>query len=144
MHRCRLLAVAALCLTVALPAPASAAIRISRVYVNSPGADTSSNSSLNGEYVVIRNTGSRARGLKGWTLRDESSHIYRFGDYRLGADSTVKVFTGKGSNTAHRRYWGQSWHVWNNSGGDSARLRTSGGSLVDKCSWGTVDSWVAC
>jgi hypothetical protein len=82
----RIVAVA-LCLLVALSAgtAAEAKIRISKIYFDSPGADTVSNSSLNAEWIRLKNTGSRGRPLTGWTVRDTSGHVYRFGTYRLAA-----------------------------------------------------------
>ena len=86
-------------LTLGIAAPASAAIRITKIYFDSPGADTGSNTSLNAEYVVIKNTGTTRKTLTGWTLRDASRHIYKFPTFRLGAGKSVKVHTGKGANT---------------------------------------------
>jgi hypothetical protein len=43
-------------LAIASPAEAASAIQIYRVYYDSPGKDTRSNSSLNAEYVVLKNT----------------------------------------------------------------------------------------
>ena len=139
-------AVTAFAVVAAVPAPAEAAggIVITKVYVNSPGSDDGSNASLNAEYVTIKNTGTKGKSLKGWTLRDESSHVYTFGTFTLGAGKTVTVRSGKGSNTSATRYWQKTWYAWNNSGGDSARLRNASGSAVDKCSWGTVSSYVTC
>lgn len=147
----RILALAAATVTstallVAVPSSADGAgvIQITKVYVNSPGSDTGSNSSLNAEYVKIKNTGTSERSLTGWTLRDESNHIYTFGSYKLGAGKTVTVRSGKGDNTTATKYWQKSWYVWNNSGGDSASLRNRDGAAMDKCSWGTVSSYVTC
>ena len=133
-------------LVAAAPSTAEAAgsIVITKVYVNSPGSDDGSNSSLNAEYVKIKNTGSAAKSLTGWTLRDESSHVYTFGSFTLGAGNTVTVRSGTGTNTSSTRYWKKSWYVWNNSGGDSARLRNSSGDPKDSCKWGTVSSYVTC
>ena len=128
----------------ATPAAAASAIQITRVYVNSPGSDTGSNTSLNAEYVSIKNTSTTKRSLKGYTVRDQSSHVYTFSAYTLGPGKTVKIHTGKGTNTSASRYWNQSWYVWNNSGGDSATLRTASGTYVDKCAWGTVSSYGNC
>jgi hypothetical protein len=65
--------------------PASAAIKITKIYCDSPGADTGTNKSLNAEYVVIKNTGTTRKALTGWTLRDASKHVYKFPTFRLGA-----------------------------------------------------------
>jgi hypothetical protein len=114
--------------------PASAAVKITKIYADSPGSDGGSNKSLNAERVVIRNTGSSAVQLKGWTLRDSASHVYGFGSFSLGAGKTVAIHTGDGGNNKLHRYWGQEWYVWNNAG-DTAILRRSSGALADKCSY---------
>lgn len=85
--------IAALFVT-AVPAQAFAAVRIVKVQYDSPGTDSGSNKSLNAEWVKIRNSGSKAKQLKGWTLRDTSGHVYRFGSYRLGAGKAVTIHTG--------------------------------------------------
>ena len=143
---CTAAALTSLGLLAAVPTPADAAgsITITKVYVNSPGSETGSNSSLNAEYVKIKNTTTKSKSLKGWTIRDESNHVYTFGTFSLGAGKTVTVRSGKGDNTGSTRYWQKSWYVWNNSGGDSARLRKANGDAVDKCAWKTVDSYVNC
>jgi len=117
-----------------VPADAAGPVTIAKIQYDSPGSDTHANSSVNGEYVVLKNTGTRARSLTGWTIRDESRHVYRFGSFTLGAGRTVVLRTGKGTNSATTRYWGMGWHVWNNTG-DTASVRTSTGSAVDSCRW---------
>ena len=135
--------------TLAAVAPASSAmaspiIKLGRIYYNSPGSDTGSNSSLNAEWVTIRNTGGHRVNLKGWTLRDTSSHVYHFSTtYYLAAGSSVRIHTGSGSNTATNRYWGMGWYVWNNSG-DKAMLRNAYGTSIDSCSWGSSGSYIDC
>ena len=129
----------------AAPAHAASPIQITKVYVNSPGADLPvTNSKVNAEYTVIKNTGTTTRTMTGWTLRDQSNHVYKFGSYKLGPGKSVTIRNGKGTNTSSTRYWGSGYFIWNNSGGDSATLRTSTGSLVDKCSWTTVSSYKTC
>ncbi len=66
--------------------------------------------------------------MTGWTLRDQSNHVYKFGTFKLGPGKSVTVRNGKGTNTSTTRYWGSSYYIWNNSGGDSATLRTSTGT----------------
>lgn len=132
-------------LAVAAPAQAATpAIQITLVYYNSPGSDTGSNTSLNGEYVRLTNKRSYGINLKYWTLRDKSNHVYRFSsDFRLAPGASVYIHTGKGSNTSTHRYWGLSWYVWNNSG-DAAYLRNSAGTSIDSCSWGSSGSYTYC
>jgi hypothetical protein len=93
---------------------------------------------------VIKNTGKSTQTMTGWTLRDQSNHVYKFGTFNLGPGKSVTVRNGKGTNTSTTRYWGSSYYIWNNSGGDSATLRTSTGTSVDKCSWSTVSSYKTC
>jgi hypothetical protein len=98
--------VAAVCglAMLALVPAAGAAIKINKIYFDSPGSDTGLNSSLNAEWIRLKNTGSTGRYLTGWTIRDTSGHVYRFGTYRLRAGYTVRVHTGSGSNTRLNRY----------------------------------------
>lgn len=115
-------------------AEAASAVRIYRVYYDSPGKDTGSNSSLNAEWVQIINRGTKTRQLKGWRIHDRTGYTYTFGSFKLGPKKTVKVRTGRGKNTSANRYWGRRWYVWNNTG-DTAYLRRPSGSLADSCSW---------
>ena len=122
------------------PAVAAGSIQLGKIYYDSPGSDGGSNSSLNAEWVRIRNTASSARSLGGWTLRDTANHVFTFpSGYKLAAGATVTVHTGSGSNNAAHRYWGDDWYVWNNSG-DKAILKNSAGTVVDTCSWSSIGS----
>jgi hypothetical protein len=113
------------------------------VYFDSPGSDTGSNTSLNAEYVTIKNTSSTARSLTGWTLRDRTGYTYKFPTFTLKAGEKVTVHTGKGTATQYHRYSGFTNYVWNNTG-DTAYLRTSGGTLVHSCSWTSSGSSKYC
>jgi Lamin Tail Domain len=130
-------------LTLGLAGQASAKIKITKIYFDSPGADTGSNTSLNAEWVQIENTGTTRKTLTGWTLRDTSHHVYKFPTFKLGAGKSVKVHTGKGSNTATNLYWKLDDYVWNNDG-DTAKLRKKDGSLVDLCSYTGAGSYKLC
>src|SRR5215207_2323947 len=103
-------------------ADAASAIQITKVYYNSPGSDTGSNTSLNAEWVRITNTGTTYRTLTGWTLRNAAGPIYTFPTFKIAPGARVYVHTGKGTNTTSHKYWGRSWYVWNNTG-DKATLR---------------------
>jgi lamin tail-like protein len=127
----------------ALAPSAPAAIRIAKIYFDSPGADTGSNSSLNAEWIRLRNTGSTNRSLTGWRIRDASGHVYKFGTFTLRAGRAVTVHTGNGSNTAFNRYWRSDGYIWNNNG-DTARLRNASGTVVDRCSYSGAGSSVTC
>jgi lamin tail-like protein len=125
-------------------APASfGAIRIVKIYFDSPGSDTGSNSSLNAEWIRLKNTGSAGKQLQGWRIRDAAGHVYVFGAFKLKAGWTVTVHTGRGSNTARHRYWRSDNYIWNNDG-DTAKLKNKAGTVVDKCSYSGAGSSVAC
>lgn len=88
---------------------------------------------LNDEYVTLRNSCPFACNLTGWTVKDESTRIYTFPSFVLSAESTVKLYTGCGTNTNAELYWcsrGKSCNaIWNN-GGDTLYLRNSEGELI--------------
>lgn len=139
-----LLAVTALLgAVVVTPAQAAGGIVISKAYYNSPGTDTRSNSSLNAEYIQLKNTSSVARYITNWTLRDNQSHVYRFPSTKINPGSYLNVRTGKGTNNWNTRYWGSGNYIWNNTG-DKATLRNSNGTWIDSCSWGSSGSWKYC
>ena len=128
----------------AVPAQASPTLHIRKVYVNSPGSDTGTNTSRNGEYVLIKNSSTTTTyTLTGYTIRDKAAHIYKFPTFRLKAGATVYVHTGSGTNTASHLYWRSGTYIWNNSG-DAAYLRNSAGTAKDSCTWRTVSSYVLC
>lgn len=124
-----LLSTAAL-LSVALTAPAGAAVRIDSIYFDPPGSDTGGN--INQEYVVIENTGNRVVQLRGWTLRDIVPHVFRFPRFRLRPDRSVRIHTGNGQNDGNDLYWRSGSYIWNNHG-DKAILKRPTGRRVDTC-----------
>jgi P pilus assembly chaperone PapD len=117
------------------PADAAGAIQFTRIQYDSPGSDTRTNTSLNAEYVQLKNVTTRTFNLYGWTLRDVAGHTYTFStNHYLRPGATVTIRTGKGTNTATTRYWGSAAYIWNNTG-DRAYLRTPSNTLVDYCVW---------
>jgi Lamin Tail Domain len=136
--------IAAASILIATPAQAApATVYISEVYFDSPGSDRGSNSSLNAEYVVIRNGDNVSHSISGWTVRDKAGHVYKFGSVRLGAGKQAIVHTGKGTgyttSASTHLYWGRSWYVWNNTG-DEVILRRADGSVKDTCSYSGAGS----
>ena len=113
---------------------ATSPVAIHEIFYNSPGPDRGSNASLNAEWVQLRNSSGHSVTLTHWTLRDRAGHVYTFGTYRLNAHGSVKIHTGKGSNTQTNRYWGHSWYIWNNNG-DGATLKNAKGAVVSRCSY---------
>lgn len=122
-----------------LPTQAQAAgsVHLAKIWYDSPGSDTRSNTSLNGEWVQINNSTTKAASLKGWTLTDASKHTYTFGTFTLKAHATVTVRTGKGHNTAANVYQQRAAYVWNNDK-DTATLKTSSGTVHDTCGYNST------
>ena len=90
---------------------------------------------LNDEYVVIKNEGNAAIDMTGWTLSDEVNHVYTFpSGFTLNAGLTVTIYTGSGTDTQDKLYWGSGSPIWNNDG-DTAYLKNNGGESVDSWSW---------
>jgi P pilus assembly chaperone PapD len=122
-------------LVLALPASASAGVRITQIHYKS--------STLNGEYVVIKNTGAKAVTMTHWTLRDTSSHVFRFPTFKLQPGSVVRIHTGSGSNARHDLYWRSGAYIWNDDG-DTAILKRRDGSKVDTCRYAGGGTTASC
>ena len=113
------------------PRPASA-IRISRIYYDSPGPDRATNQSLNAEFVRLKNTSRTAQQLRGWRISDLDGHVYRFGPLRLRPGASVTVHSGRGRDTRKDRYWNRRGYVWDNTR-ELVRVHTARGRLADQC-----------
>jgi LysM repeat protein len=81
---------------------------------------------LDQEVLVIVNQGGPV-DLLGWSLRDETGHLYVFPSLILFQDGAVSVHTGPGTDTVTDLYWGQGTAVW--SAGKSVLLSDDGGNL---------------
>jgi hypothetical protein len=125
-------------------AQAASVIQLGRIQYDSPGVDNHSATSLDAEYVTVRNTGSRPVTLTRWTLRDVARHVYTFPAVSVPAHGAVIVHTGSGRNHTGHLYWGRGAYIWNNTG-DTAVLRTSTGAAADSCRWTrTTPGYVNC
>lgn len=72
--------------TVATPAAAAGScVQIYRIVYNSAGTDNRSNTSLNGEWIQLRNGCSVASTLTSARFKDAAGHVYTFAAYTLGA-----------------------------------------------------------
>jgi hypothetical protein len=122
----------------------SAGIKIREIYFDSPGTDDGSNKSLNAEWVEIKNTGTVAKALTGWTLRDASGHVFKFPTFKLKPGKSVKVHTGKGSNSSTDLYWRSSSYIWNNDGDTATLKKKKSGTVASKCSYTGSGSYKIC
>ena len=132
-----LLLVAALVVPAAAPAPADAAscVRVVGGRFDAPGNDNYA-AYLNGEYVKVKNVCSTTKYLTGHKLHDYGrKHTYSFASgFRLGAGVTVTIFSGRGTNSSTKLYWGRTYGaVWNNTPPERAYLRNAAGTLLS--SW---------
>jgi hypothetical protein len=118
-----------------LPAAATPTLAFTAIQYDPPGPDTHTNAHLNQEYVLVRNSSTRAMSLAGWRIRDAANHTFVFPrGYVLRARTTAVIRTGKGTNTATTLYWNQGNYIWNNTG-DTARLQTPANRVIDRCSY---------
>lgn len=105
----------------------AAAISISATQFDAPGDDRQN---LNGEWIQITNSGQNSAGMTGWMIFDDSGRqIYEFPSFALNPGSSVKVFTGKGSNSPAELYMERGSPIWNNNG-DTAILKDASGRVI--------------
>ena len=120
----------------ASPASASAAscVRFVASNFNAPGNDNLA-ANLNGEWVRIKNFCSTSKSLSSWTIKDyHSLHTYRFPTgVSIRAGYSITLYSGRGTNTATKRYWQRSYGaVWNNTPPEYAYLRNAAGVLQSR------------
>jgi micrococcal nuclease len=95
---------------------------------NPPGPD------LDREYVMIENRGPGSQDMTGWTLSDDSDHVYAFPDgFVLAGTASVRVWTKSGRDTSIDLYWGRSSGVWGSD--DTAFLLDDIGTVIDRYEW---------
>lgn len=87
-------------------------------------------SGLNDERVTFRNNGTASIDMTGWTVKDESTHIYTFNNFSLAPGQSVSLRSGEGTDNLINVYWHMESSIWNNDG-DVCFLRDASGLLVD-------------
>ena len=124
-------------LLAAAPASATPLVRIVKIHYRQTGTN------LDTEYIVLKNTTAKSIHLSGWKVisapSSDNQH-YVFPATTLGAGKTITLYTGSGTDTAGKRYWGAPDPRWDNDG-DKAILRNTSGTLIDTCQYaggGTV------
>jgi|GEM_PF-2360767 len=115
---------------------AAARIKITKIFFDAPGPDTNpTNSSLNAEFVAVKNMTTLPVLMTGWKLNDAQSHSFTFPTgFTLAAGKTVRVHTGKGLNSSSDLYARSGSFIWNNTG-DTATVRNSFGSIASTCKY---------
>lgn len=72
---------------------------------------------LNGEYIVIKNTGDNLLDLAGWSVKDSDGHVHTFQDgVTLEVGKTLTLYSGQGSQQPTKRYWWSDEFVWDDDG----------------------------
>lgn len=113
------------------PAMAAGPVRITKIHYAQTGTN------LNTEYIVFKNTSGSRVNLKGWEIISAPStdnQHYFFPRTIVGAGRTVTLYTGSGTNSRGKRYWGSTTARWDNSG-DKAILKNRAGTTVDTCQY---------
>lgn len=90
---------------------------------------------LNGEWVRIKNVCATSKAIGGWKIHDYGTkHTYAFpSGFSIGAEKTVTLYSGVGTNSSSKRYWGRTYGaVWNNAAPEYAYLRKADGTLMSK------------
>jgi len=83
-----------------------------------------------GEYVVVTNNENYNVSMVGWFLQDEAAQTaYEF-NFTIMNNTSIRIYTGDGTDNATTLFWG--WHqgIWNNSG-DFAIIQDENGYMVD-------------
>ena len=120
------------------------AMRLAKIQFDPPGDDDATNSSLNKEYVQVRNSGAKPWTLTGWSIRDVTGYKFAFPEgFTVQPGDTVTIHTGSGKNRPLHLYWGQGSYVWNNTG-DKVTFKNSSGKVVDTCAYAGDGSYVTC
>jgi hypothetical protein len=128
-----LLAVTALVLATA--GTAQAGIQLSKILPYPGVVAGDQNAQVNAEYLVVKNTASRAKNVRGWFIREKKlKRTFTFPSFTLCGGCSVKIHSGHGSNTATDLYWGRSAGAWVDSG-DKAILHRASGLVHDTCTY---------
>ena len=83
-----------------------------------------------GEYVVLTNHENHNVSMVGWFLQDEAAQTaYEF-DFIITNNTSIRIYTGDGTDNSTTLFWGWYQGIWNNSG-DFAILQDENGYMVD-------------
>lgn len=108
--------------------PAAYSVAITATQFDAPGDDRKN---VNGEWVEITNSGKGAVDMTDWILDSSGERVYMFPGFSLASGASVKVFTGKGTDSSSELYMGMGSPVWNNKG-DMGTLKDAAGHIVSQ------------
>lgn len=115
----------------ASPALAAGPVKITKIHYNQSGTN------LDTEYIVFKNTSGSTVNMKGWEIisapSSDNQH-YFFPKTKVAPGSSLTLYTGSGTNSTGKRYWGATTPRWDNAG-DKAILKNAGGGKVDVCQY---------
>ena len=85
--------------------PSSFTLTVSYLHADADGDDTDN---LNDEYVVFENDGDSPINITDWTVQDEANNFYVFPAFYLANGSSVTLYTGSGTDSSTKLYWGNT------------------------------------
>jgi hypothetical protein len=125
--------VAAMALALATAGPAQAGMQLSKILPFPLVVPGGHNAQVNAEWVVVKNTASKPKNLHGWFIREKrAKRTYTFPRFTLCGGCSVKIHSGKGTNTGTDLFWGRSNPAWPDDF-DHAVLHRASGLVQDKC-----------
>jgi hypothetical protein len=126
---------AAMAIALATAAPAQAGMQLSKILPFPGVVPGGQNAQVNAEWIVVKNTASRARNLRGWFIREKKGNrTYTFPRFTLCGGCKVKIHSGVGTNTATDLFWSRSKQVWADND-DHAILHRASGLVQDRCAY---------
>jgi hypothetical protein len=115
----------------AQPALAAGTVKFTKIHYKQTGTN------LDTEYVVFKNTSGSTVQLKGWQVISSpttDNQRYTFPKTSLAPGATLTLYTGAGTNSSGKRYWGATSPRWNDSG-DKGVLKNAAGTTIDTCQY---------
>ncbi len=107
-------------------------LKIVNVNYDAPGPD---NLNPNGEWIKVKNTGSKTVDFRDWTLLNGNHQLTSKKSRPIAPGDKVTIFIGQGSWTDDTVYWGNTSAMLVNSG-DKVRLQTPYGDIASCFAWG--------
>jgi hypothetical protein len=103
-------------------------VRIARIEYDPAGPEPE------GEFVELENASGSSVDLRGWTLRDLARHTFTLPGRVIDPGATLRIWTGRGVDSATDLHWGRRATIWNNPG-DTAVLSNSRNQPVDRSTY---------